>query len=445
MNFEMLSHGLSHLMVKRVLSPFWIRRRWLEKTQWLGQDQLRQIQLKLLKRIVTHSYNTVPFYKKLMAEHKITPEDIKTLDDIKLFPVLTKAEVLKAKDSMLSSRYPKWTLRKARTGGSTGSPLIVYRNWSSIGNEHAFVRRQWDWAGLEFGDRCAYLMSRVVASVDQQNGQLYAYDPIMKELILSTHHLSTQTARQYALAMKRHYIKAIVGYPSAISFLAKTCLDSGIALDLRAALTTSELLTPAMRQIISQAFNCKVFDFYGSAERTCYIQTCWHGSYHLIPEYGLTELIPEQQDGKYCKVIATGFWNFAMPLIRYDTGDIVIKSDKACRCGRQFQTIESINGRAGDVIRTPSGRFLGVTLIIQLLYVICGTRDILESQIVQDRIDHLTIKYVPAENFTTQDLDDFSGIVRKYLPSELKFDFKKVKSIEKTDHGKVRPLVSLIN
>jgi len=274
-----------------------------------------------------------------MDDRGIKVEDIKTLDDIKKFPILSKEDVLEAEDSIISIKYPKWTLRAARTGGSTGTPLVIHRNWFSIGNEYAFVRRQWDWAGLSLSDRCAYFMSRVVADPDQQRGRLYAYDPAMRALILSTHHLSVETARDYARVIKSYKIKALVGYPSALGFLATTCLDSGIELSLQAAMTTSELLTQSLRDTIATAFNCKVYDFYGSAERVCYIHMCEHGSYHVIPEYGLTELIPvNESDPRRCRVVSTGFWNFGMPLIRYDTGDVVVKTNRTCACGKNLES-----------------------------------------------------------------------------------------------------------
>jgi len=446
MNPKIIAKGILNLLCKRYMGPFWIRRRWLNRTQWLDKEKLEQLQLNLLKRTVRHCYRTVAYYKKIMDEYGIGMDTIKTLSDIKSFPILTKKEVLEAGDSIISSNYHKRILRTARTGGSTGTPLIVYRNWISIGNEHAFVQRQWDWAGIGVSDRCAYLMSRVVAKHGRQNHRLYAYDPFMKDLILSTHHLSIKTVKHFADAIRKYRVKAIVGYPSAISFLAKSCLNLGIELNLKAALTTSEILTPTMCQNITKAFRCKVFDFYGSAERVCYIHNCQYGNYHLIPEYGYTELIPlNGSDKKFYKVVSTGFWNSAMPLIRYDTGDIVTKTKRTCPCGRQFEVIDSIDGRQGDIIKTPSGRQLGVTLIIQILYVICGTKHILESQIVQDGLDHLTIKYVPDRKFETKDLNDFRNLLSKSLPDELKFDFRSVSTIEKTGNGKVRPLVSLIN
>jgi len=443
MNIKVTVDGFTSLFVRRFAGPFWLRRRELAKTQWLGKQQLDDIQLNQLQRLVTYCHRNVPYYKKLMDERGIRPEHIKSLDDIKLFPVLSRQDVLDAGDSLFSRKYPELFLRRAYTGGTTGTPMVIKRSLFSIGNEHAFVRRQWDWAGVGFGDRCAYLTGRLIVKPDQIDKQLYAYDPIMKELVLSTYHLSLDTARDYAKVMKAYNVKAVVGYPSSVYFLAKTCLDSGIELKLESALTSSETLTVSMRETIARAFNCKVFDFYGSAERVCYIFTCEKGSYHIVPEYGLTELIPiDGPDDKQCRVISTGFWNMAMPFIRYDLDDIVTRSEKTCPCGRQFAVVESISGRKGDVIRTPSGREFGAAILTHLLY---GTDHIVESQILQETIDHVVIKYVPSEKFLNKDKEDFRNLIVKHLPSELKVDFEQVESIERTESGKIRPVVSKIS
>jgi phenylacetate-CoA ligase len=442
MNIKILAKGAANLFVKRLTGSFWIRRRWLNKTQWLTAADLQTLQLTLLQKLIRHCYNSVPYYRKIMVEGGISVESINTLEDIKQFPILTKKGVLLAGDSIISTKYPRWLLTKAFTGGTTGTPLTLRRSIFSIGNEHAFVRRQWDWAGIRLTDRCAYLTGRLIAKPDQINGQLYAYDPIMKELILSTYHLSKNTARQYASAIKRYGVKAIVGYPSAVCLLAQICLYAGIDLKVPAVLTSSEVLTESMRKTVYEAFECRIFDFYGSAERVCYIQTCDHGTYHIIPEYGLTELIPlDKSDGSEFKIVATGFWDFAMPFIRYDMGDIVINSDNRCPCGRQFPTVKSISGRQADTVKTPSGREFGAAILTHLLY---GTNHIVESQIVQDAADHIIIRYVPTERFSKEDLQIFRNLITKHLPSELKVTFQQTEAIEKTNTGKLRPVVSKI-
>ena len=240
MKSKVVSKGAANLIIKRFSGPFWIRRRWLNKTQWLGGGELKEIQLKLLKRLVRHCYSSVPYYRRLMDERGISPESIKTLDDIKWFPVLHKKDVLAAGNSIVSTKYPGWMMTIGLTGGTTGTPLPLPRNLFAVGNEHAFVRRQWDWAGIGFRDRTAYLSGRVVADVNRNDGRLYEYDPFMKELVLSTYHLSSSSAGQFGEAMKRYRVKAIVGYTSSIYFLAKCCLDMGMKVKLRAVLTTSD-------------------------------------------------------------------------------------------------------------------------------------------------------------------------------------------------------------
>ena len=438
-NIKLLAASASHFALKRLLGPFWLRRIWLEKTQWLNEEQLRAIQLNRLQKLVRHCYRTVPFYRQLMEKMELVPDDIRTLDDIRLFPIITKHSVLADPQSFLSIKYPGWLLHRAHTGGTTGTPMYVHRNPFSIGVEHAFVRRQWDWAGIGFRDRCAYLTGRVIVPPQRTEGRLYVYDPFLKELILSTYHLSAHTAQSYLEIMQKYRIRALVGYPSSVFLLARTCLDLGMDIKLHAVLTSSETITDTARNTISRAFGCQVFDFYGAAERVCYIHTCEHGSYHVIPEYGLTELVPEgHADDCRCRVIATGFWNFAMPLIRYDTGDVVVKSNERCPCGRACPVVRSIEGRQGDIIRTPSQRQLGCAL----LGVLCGTGNVVESQIIQNQLDRITIEYVPSPRFSAEDLNSFQKLISIHLPEELKVELKQVHSIQKTRSGKLRQVVS---
>ncbi|MHC4323762.1 MAG: hypothetical protein ACYSUX_05765, partial [Planctomycetota bacterium] len=222
MNIKATANGFMTLFVKRYAGPFWIRRKWLQKTQRLSIEELETIQLSLLQRLINHCYNTVPYYRRLMDSRNIKADNIRTLQDIKKFPILTKKDVLEAGSSIISTKYPKWLLRKVSTSGTTGTPMPIYRNLFSIGNEHAFVRRQWDWAGIDSHDKCAFLKGRIIAEPGRENKQLYVYDPAMKELHLSTYHLSPETAREYIEAMKKYNVKAVYGFPSSVYPVAKT-------------------------------------------------------------------------------------------------------------------------------------------------------------------------------------------------------------------------------
>lgn len=434
--------GAAHLMMKRYTGSFWIRRRWLDKTQWLDPNEMQELQFRLLRRLVVHCYQTVPYYRQMMMERGINPHDIRCLDDIRRFPILTKDEVVKAGRSLISTKYPRLLLRTAVTGGTTGTPLHVWRTPFSIGDEHAFLRRQWDWAGIGLRDRTAYLSWREVCKPSCSDGPLHAYDPFMKELILSTYHLSPATVGDYVRLIKHYGIKALVGYPSAIAFVARWCLSSGIRVPLQAVLTTSETLSWEMRECIGSSFSCSVFDYYGSAERVCCIHTCPCGTYHIVPEYGYVELRPEDGiEGRGFRVIATGFWNLAMPLLRYDTGDVVEPSDGECCCGRLFPVVTAVLGRSGDTIVTPSGRLLGATLMAR---VARGMSNILEVQFCQDAVNHLEFRYVPGAGFSAQDLLHFQARMSHYLGSEVQITYRQTDRVERTTSGKAPFILSQI-
>ena len=444
MNPKVVAKGLVSLFVRRYAGPFWFRRRQLVRTQWLDGPSLEALQWRRLKRLIEHCYATVPFYGRVMRQHDLTPDSIQSLADIEKMPIIAKQDVLQAGDDIVSTKFPAWKRRQTSTSGTTGTPMPIYRGLFSIGDEHAFVRRQWDWAGVGMRDACAYLKGRVFTRIDQQTDHLHIYDPVMKELHLSTYHLSPEIVPTYVEIIKRHGVKALVGYPSSLYSVAKTCLDRKISLKLGAVLSTSEVLMPPYREAISQAFGCDVFDFYGSAERVCYIFTCEHGRYHIQPEYGLTELIPvEGEQEGCCRVVATGFWSTAMPLVRYDTGDRVIRSqEESCPCGRAFPMVERIIGRQGDTIVTPSGRQLGTSLVTHMVYVICGADHFLESQVIQDAPDHITIAYVPDGQCTPEELARFEERLQKNLPHDLRCSLKEVDAVERTRSGKIKPIVS---
>jgi phenylacetate-CoA ligase len=426
-------------VLKRHIGPFARRRQWLSKTQFMSAEQLQQIQLNLLQKVVEHAYETVPFYRDYMKSRGFGPQAIQSLSDIKLFPVITKKDLKEAGDAFVSTKFQDRFMRTVHTGGTTGTPLPLRRDLRSIQHEHCFVRRQFDWAGVEMTDRCALMTWRRVAAPNEHD-RLTLYDAGMRELHLSTIHLSEEVIVPYVQAMRRYKVRALQAYPSAAYFVAKGMLARGIRLPLKAVLTTSETLDPAKKEVIEQAFECKVFDYYGSAERVCYIHMCEKGSYHIVPEYGLTELVvADPPNDECCKIVATGFWNMAMPLIRYDIGDLVVPRSGVCDCGRCFPMVERIIGREGTYIRTPSGRVLGAMaieyILARVLYAMYKM-PILEGQIVQEREDLVTLEYVALDAFTPDDGAKLLTLLRQEIPSEMQVRLRQIDKMKQTSSGK---------
>lgn len=433
-------NGATTRMIKRcpwVFGPLYKK---ITKTQWYSKEQMELFQLERLQHLVKHAWETVPYYNRIMREHGIMPDDIQHIEDIKRFPVISKADLKKVGWEIVSKRYWPKFLKTAHTGGTTGLPVPIRRDMMSIAREHAFVRRQMDWAGVHVTDRCAYLEGRTVAPLGEKPQRYHYYDAAMRELTLSTFHLTHELVSHYVDIIKEYKIKALIAYPSAAYVLAKGCLDKGLSLKLHCVLTTSETLDEAKKKIISEAFNCPVFDFYGSAERVVYIHTCETGSYHVIPEYGYTELIPaESPNEDCCRVISTGFWNLAMPLIRYDMGDLVRPSSRKCSCGRAFPVVEKILGRDGNIIVTPEGIELGASAIECILAKILYTMyqmPVVTGRVIQTQSDLLTLEFVPAQGFEEEHGRRLQAVLREQMPHGMRSEIRRVEQLERTPRGK---------
>lgn len=430
--------GFLNFFIKRCNIFFLIKRIWLKKSEWCSEECLHNFQQKKIIKLIVYAEKNIPYYQRLMKKNNISSKNIRSIQDISQLPILTKKDIIEAGDLLISRKYPKVFLRKAFTGGTTGTPLHLYRTLSSIGIEHAFLRRQWDWAGIRFRDNCAFVKGRIIS-----NKKGFIYDLIMKELHLSTYQLSIENAIRYLSIIKKYNCKAIVGYPSSILLLAKAMRQLDYQIDLKSILLTSETLTSDNRKFISESFGVPVYNYYGAAERVCYTFTCEKGNYHIQPEYGLTEFIPTENVSSY-KIISSGFWNFAMPLIRYDTGDIAKLSNSKCECGRNFKLLENIEGREGDVLKTPEGNTFGVSILTHIFHVVCGIDCFLESQLLQVSLNQVIINYVPLYDVTNKQLQEYIEKLKKIISKEITFKFKKVNKIEKTASGKHRFVISQI-
>jgi phenylacetate-CoA ligase len=203
--------------------------------------------------------------------------------------------------------------------------------------------------------------------------------------------------------------------------------------------TSSETLPAERRRDISVAFGCPVFDWYGQAERVAAVGTCERGRHHLLSDYSHVELLPAG-DGTF-ELAGTGFNSFAMPLIRYRTGDFVrpAPAGERCVCGRAFPLIESIAGRDDDSVKLPDGRAIG-----RLDHVFKSVSGILEAQIRQERADAVTVLVVPAPDYGEAARRALLGNLRERLGADVALAIRRVDAIPRGANGKFRGVVSIV-
>ena len=406
----------------------------LRASQWLDADTLRALQLKQLNDTLQRARADVPFYRGLPAQA------FSSLDQLRGLPITSK-DAVKAAGRALVSRRHEGPLVEIHTGGTTGKPLTVYCTRHTLQHNYAFFSRFREWAGVPEDARVATFAGRRVVPADA-SAPYWRHNRAARTLLFSSYHISQSTVDAYIEALERFRPDLIDSYPSSLLPLAERILArQGSSVRPRAVITSSETLFAEARRAIEKAFHCRVFDHYGSAEMVALVSMCEAGRYHVNPEYGIVEVLRDGEParpGESGEIVATGFINPVMPLIRYATGDSAVPGEAGCSCGRHFPVLEHIEGRMDDVIVTPDGRHVG-----RLDPIFKSVASLYETRIVQDRPDHITVEMVVRGELPAAEervlLEELGARLGRFM----KIDLVRVPSIERTGRGKLRTVVRL--
>jgi phenylacetate-CoA ligase len=244
---------------------------------------------------------------------------------------------------------------------------------------------------------------QLVAPVTQTKPPFWVWNAALKQLYMSSYHLSPKLIPHYLEAIRKYDVRHIWGYSSSLYALAQEArrLD-GPSLSIKAVITNAEPLFGYQREIIEEAFGCPVRETYGNAETVAAASECEYGHLHLWPEVGWAEILENDQpvpDGISGDFVCTGLINADMPLIRYRIGDRVALNagSLACPCGRSLPRLASLEGRLDDMLYTADGRIVG-----RLDPVFKASLPIRGAQIIQEKLDRVRVRYVPTPEFTPE-------------------------------------------
>lgn len=413
----------------------------VEKTQWFGKKELEDYQLKKIRSMIKYAANKVPYYRRLFQQLSLKIDDFNEINDLKKIPFLEKEDIIYNSDDLVADNLIEFKI-KGCTSGTTGTPLTIFHNLYSVIREHAFNWRQLHWAGYLKGQRRAWIRGDMIVSFEKNDAPYWRFNHIDNTLMMSSYHLSEDSAPEYITALESFDPLLIQAYPSSIAYLARYLDNSGRdykGLSLRAIVTSSETLLDDQKEVIERRMNCRCFDSYGHYERAAAIHTCEEGNYHINSDYGLIELFPDTNGT--AEIIATGFGNRVMPLLRYKTGDRIVPADSArkCRCGRKLPLVERILGRMDDSIKTIEGRS-----VVRLAHIYKGVKNVMEAQIVQNSLNRIQILIVPYGSFDMQDEKQLRLNVQQRLGKNMGIDIKLVPKISRSRNGKLRNIISTI-
>lgn len=421
----------------------------LEESQRWNLKDLEKYQNKKLKQLMRHAYNNVPYYHNLLRSLNLNGDDFKTKGDLSKLPILTKDEIRKSPEIFLAQNIKKTEMIAATTSGSSGSVFNLMIDKDVLSLTRAMLLRGWGFAGYQIGDKMATIAgsSLLPKKISFSKKMIFNFN---RNLPLSSYNMNSIAVQNYIHSLAKFNPKYIRGYPSSISIVAKSLLENNISSICPVAIiTTAESLSLKDRITIMNAFNCEVFDQCGcgdGGENLCECEA--HSGYHIGMERSIHEFINENGDqvssGEVGSVILTDLWNYSMPLIRYDAGDMAVYTDEKCSCGRGLPLAKSIIGRSTEQIVLPDGSNLPGLTFTDIFEKAGISESILDYQIVQEKVNKFCINLVVNDNYNAQIGNKISHFFEGHMGIPLDINFNFVDKISRTNANKRKPIISKV-
>ena len=407
-------------------------------TEHLRGAKIEAMQLKKLKSIFSHAWRASEFYREKFAVANISPSDIQSIADLEKIPPTTKEELRDLKsEKILATGYSKKNTILQSTSGSSGKVLHIHYSAAAFSQYMAIIfRHLW---------RVGYRPWHRVATIAYGRPPPLPWEKIGlgKRCLIDLRKNDPRSYIKDLIKAKPHFI---LGFPSILQLIINHASDSELGeIRPKAIMLHSELLTDSVRNSISSAFGCDCYDDYSSYEFYQIAYECPHHNYHLAADNVIVEFVRNGQPvaaGEQGELLVTGLANKAMPLIRYQQGDVGVSGLGGCTCGIGFPTMQLIEGRVDDFVTLRSGRRFSPREINPVYEHLPG---VLEHVLVQETMSDIKVylEISPQHQNTTPMLvvNALSGLFTEPVNLEI----IQTTNFERGKSGKLRNIVSKVS
>ncbi|GGL65259.1 phenylacetate--CoA ligase PaaK [Halocalculus aciditolerans] len=412
------------------------------------RESIRDLQDKRLRETVAHAYENVDFYRRILDDANITPDDIDGVDDITTLPMTTKEDFRDEYPDGLFAVNNADVRRIHASSGTTGKPKIVGYTQSDLDVWSEVVARSLNAAGVAPGDTVqnAYGYGLFTGGLGVHNG--------VEELGASVIPIGGgQTQRQIELLQDLES-DALTCTPSYALYLAETAEERGIDirdLPLSTVIFGAEPCTDPMREEIEERLDITGVDIYGLSEvigpgvsNECHEAQdglhIWEDHFYpevVDPKTG--DPLPEGEEGE---LVLTSLTKEALPVLRYRTGDLTTLTYEECECGRTMVRMDNVTGRADDLLIVR-----GVNLYpSEIEDVVLEFDEVAPFYRIdlyrENNLDRLELQ-VERERDVSVDDDDLRARIERRLSNVLSFTPDHIEitapgGIERTETGKVK-------
>ena len=321
---------------------------------FIDADHLESMQLERMKKIIRHAFNNVEFYRNRMRKYNLTPDSVKTLEDVEKLPFMVKQDLRDTYPFGLLAVPQSEVVRLHASSGTTGKPIVVAYTKEDLKVWTEVVHRALANCGLTNSDivQISYGYGLFTGGL----GAHYGAEDLGATVVPT----SGGNTRRQIMLMRDFGVNAICCTPSYFIHLIDEANKSGIdlrELPIRAGIFGAEPWTAGMRKYVEENAGIEAFDIYGLSEIIgpgVAIECPCHCGLHVYEDHFYPEIIDPDTgeslpDGEYGELVLTTLSKYAMPMIRYRTRDLTRIIPGRCACGRTIRRIDRISSRSDDM------------------------------------------------------------------------------------------------
>ena len=413
-----------------------------ESEKW-DRNRLEEYQIEQLRDLVIHAGRNVPYYKALFEGYGFKPEKLQSLSDIKKLPFLERMTIHEKKEQFIAGNMPERAFIPSYTSGTSGIPLVIYATKETEEKHWATIVDLWGRTGYTPKTKTVFF----VANIRRGNKDNLPWNQYGNSLVLSSNYFADEWIDRYIKMIHAFQPEYLVGFPHTIAVFCSCLVRSGrtfISDSLKGVIVYAENIYEWQTAIIQEVTGVRVFTDYGMVEKVIHGGACEHSpAFHLYPQYGFTEYL-NLHDSMY-ELVGTGFINYAMPLIRYRTGDLCTEVRRACtECGRNYDTMNAIVGRMGDFLVTADEQIVSIYLDIDFSVF----TNIKRFQFYQELPGVVVLRIWPQDSFHIDDAQRILHEIRRSLgsnASKITFDFAVIDDRDDQPSGKFRMVEQRLN
>jgi phenylacetate-CoA ligase len=402
----------------------------------LPRAALERDALARLRALCVHARATVPFHRERFDAAGVDPAAADLPAALRALPPTTKADLVREAPRLLSVEARLGALVDAQTGGTTGRPVPFLQTRGAVAEKDAATRVLRERMGWPAGAAVAWLWGAAqdapaAPRSPWRRAARAAWDRgVARSLWLPAGELSDAALDAHAARLRAFRPDVLQAYPSAADLLARRLLARGERASVPLVVLTAEPVLDEPRARIAEAFGARVRAFYGAREcGWIAAETARCPRLHVNTAGVRLEV---ETDGR---ILVTDLVNRAMPLIRYEIGDLGATGE--CDCGDPRPVVSALLGRSADAFRLPSGRVVpGVSLDRHGPYGL----GLAEWQLVQ-RGRVLVVRYVPGGPFREEALAVLRERLDRAFFGELELRFERVERVAPGPNGKLRTCV----